>query len=205
MTNQQHASRGIVGRKYAASFYGHDGGLGKAISSEFTIDRDYLHFKIAGGSEKEILGVHLMVDGQSVYQEVGKKNNDLEWRTWNIKKFLGKKGQVKLVDESKGGWGFVSADHFVLSDLASTPSQALSHASTLNWGAGMFQRGYIWTWAKSRCYFLAGACLMFGSSKKGSDWRFRENWARMEPCCMTVEPVFLPQGIIETKGRLYWI
>ena len=103
MTNQQHASRGIVGRKYAASFYGHDGGLGKAISPEFTIDRDYLHFKIAGGSEKEILGVHLMVDGQSVYQEVGKKNNDLEWRTWNIKKFRGKKGQVKLVDESKGG------------------------------------------------------------------------------------------------------
>ena len=135
MTNQQHASRGIVGRKYAASFYGHDGGLGKAISPEFTIDRDYLHFKIAGGSEKEILGVHLMVDGQSVYQEVGKKNNDLEWRTWNIKKFRGKKGQVKLVDESKGGWGFVSADHFVLSDLASTPkSGAFSHASTLNWG-----------------------------------------------------------------------
>ena len=112
MTNQQHGSRGIVGRRYAASFYGHDGALGKAISPEFPIDKDYLHFKVAGGSEKEILGVHLLVDGESVYQEVGKKNNDLEWRTWNIKEYRGKKGKIKLVDESKGGWGFISADHF---------------------------------------------------------------------------------------------
>lgn len=135
MTNQQHGSRGIVGRRYAASFYGHDGALGKAISQEFPIDKDYLHFKVAGGSEKEILGVHLIVDGESVYQEVGKKNNDLEWRTWNIKEYHGKKGKIKLVDESKGGWGFISADHFVLSDLSTSPkSGAFSHASTLNWG-----------------------------------------------------------------------
>ena len=80
-----------------------------------------------------------MVDGQSVYQEVGKKNNDLEWRTWNIKKFQGKKGQVKLVDESKGGWGFVSADHFVLSDLASTPkSGAFSMPPRSTGETGMF-------------------------------------------------------------------
>ena len=135
MTNQQHGSRGIVGKGYAASFYGHDGGVGKATSPEFLIDKDYLHFKVAGGSEKEILGVHMLVDGQSVYQEVGKKNNDLEWRTWKIKKYRGKKGRIKLVDESKGGWGFISADHFVLSDLSTTPkSGAISHASTLNWG-----------------------------------------------------------------------
>jgi hypothetical protein len=36
---------------------------------------------VEGGSEKEILGVHLSIDGKSVYQEVGKNCNDLEWRT----------------------------------------------------------------------------------------------------------------------------
>ena len=135
MTNQQHGSRGIVGKRYAASFYGHDGGLGKAISPEFPIDKDYLHFKVAGGSEEETLGVQIEVDGQLVYHEVGKKNNDLEWRTWEVKEYRGKKGRIKLIDESKGGWGFISADHFVLSDLSTTPkSGAFSHASTLNWG-----------------------------------------------------------------------
>ena len=135
MTNQHHGSRGIVGKRYAASFYGQDGALGKATSPKFLIEKNYLHFKVAGGSEKEILGVHLVVDGKSVYQEVGKKNNDLEWRTWNIKKYRGKKGQIKLIDKSKGGWGFISADHFVLSDNSNTPkSGAFSHASTLNWG-----------------------------------------------------------------------
>ena len=45
MTHGQHGSRGIVGKRYAASFYGHDGGLGKATSPEFVIEKEYLHFK----------------------------------------------------------------------------------------------------------------------------------------------------------------
>jgi len=135
MTHGQHGSRGIVGKRYAASFYGHDGGLGKATSPEFVIEKDYLHFKVGGGSEKEILGVHLLIDGQSVYQEAGKKSNDLEWRTWDLRKYRGKKAKVQLVDKSKGGWGFISADHFVFSKLSTIPkSGPFSHASTLNWG-----------------------------------------------------------------------
>ncbi|MGY8986854.1 MAG: hypothetical protein ACKVIX_09535, partial [Sphingomonadales bacterium] len=135
MTHDQHGTKGIVGKQYAASFYGHDGALGKATSPEFLIEKDYLHFKVSGGIEKEILGVHLLVDGLSVYQEVGKQSNDLEWRTWNLKKYRGKKAKIQLVDQSKGGWGFISADHFVLSKLATAPkSGPFSHASTLDWG-----------------------------------------------------------------------
>ena len=135
MSHSQHGSKGIVGKRYAASFYGHDGGVGTVTSPEFVLGKDYLHFKVAGGSEKEILGVHLLVEGVSVYQEVGKKSNDLEWRTWDLKDYRGKKAKVQLVDKSKGGWGFISADHFVLSELSTTPkSGPFSHASTLNWG-----------------------------------------------------------------------
>ena len=135
MSHSQHGSKGIVGKRYAASFYGHDGGVGTVTSPEFVLGKDYLHFKVAGGSEKEILGVHLLVEGVSVYQEVGRKSNDLEWRTWDLKEYRGKKAKVQLVDQSKGGWGFISTDHFVLSELSTTPkSGPFSHASTLNWG-----------------------------------------------------------------------
>ena len=135
MSHSQHGSKGIVGKRYAASFYGYDGGLGTVTSPEFVLGKDYLHFKVAGGSEKEILGVHLLVEGMSVYQEVGKRSNDLEWRTWDLREYRGKKAKIQLVDKSKGGWGFISADHFVLSELPTTPkSGPFSHASTLNWG-----------------------------------------------------------------------
>ncbi len=135
MTNAEHSSRNFLGKQYAASFYGHDGATGTASSPDFLIEKDYLHFKIAGGNDKEILGVHLFIDGESVLQEVGNQSNDFIWCTWDLKKFRGKQAQIKLVDQSQGGWGFISADHFVLSDISSIPrSGILSHASTLDWG-----------------------------------------------------------------------
>ena len=135
MTNAQHGSRNFVGSQFAASFYGHDGGLGVATSPSFALDKDYLHFKVAGGDDKAVLGVHLLVDGKLVFHEVGKKSNDFSWSKWDLRKYKGKSGQIRLRDESKGGWGFVSADHFVLSDNESIPkSGAFSHASTLGWG-----------------------------------------------------------------------
>ncbi|MEO0413756.1 MAG: hypothetical protein AAF226_02250, partial [Verrucomicrobiota bacterium] len=135
MTNAQHGSRFFVGSQFAASFHHHDGGLGKATSPEFTIDKPYLHFKIAGGNDTEKLGAHLLINGKSVAQSVGKQNNDFEWQKWDLTPYQGQKAQVQLVDESKGGWGFTSADHFVLSDHPTEPkSGPFSHASTVDWG-----------------------------------------------------------------------
>ena len=37
MTNAQHGSRNFVGSQFAASFYGHDGGLGTAASPSFVL------------------------------------------------------------------------------------------------------------------------------------------------------------------------
>ena len=73
MINQQHGSRGIVGRRYAASFYGHDGALGKAISPEFPIDKDYLHFKVAGGRKRKFLEyIFWWMENQSI-RKLGKR------------------------------------------------------------------------------------------------------------------------------------
>lgn len=135
MKNAQHASRNFVGLQFAASFYGHDGATGVATSPKFAIAKDYLHFKVAGGKDKKVVGVHLLIDGQSVLQENGDNNNDYSWRKWDLRKYKGKQGQVRLRDESKGGWGFVGADHFVLSDSEEVPkSGPFSHASTMKWG-----------------------------------------------------------------------
>ncbi|MEM7454301.1 MAG: hypothetical protein AAF456_08085, partial [Planctomycetota bacterium] len=135
MTNEQHASRDFVGQQFAASFHKHDPGKGVSTSPEFTIDKPFLHFKVAGGDDRELLGVHLIIEGASVLQEVGARNNEFQWKTWNLAELQGKQAQIQLVDESQGGWGFISADHFVLSDYESLPiPDVISHASTLDWG-----------------------------------------------------------------------
>lgn len=135
MTNALHRSNNFVGNQFAASFYGNDEATGCAQSPKFLIEKDYLHFKIAGGNDEEVTGVHLLIDGVSLFKEGGSRSNDFAWRTWDVRKFLGKWAEVKLVDQSKGGWGFISADHFVLSDLSTVPQTGiLSHASTLKWG-----------------------------------------------------------------------
>ena len=167
MTNQQHASRGIVGRKYAASFYGHDGGLGKAISPEFTIDRDYLHFKIAGGSEKEILGVHLMVDGQSVYQEVGKKTT-----TWNgglgTSRNIVKKGAGKISRRIKGWMGLCFRGSFrtLRSGKHSKVRRFLPCLHAQLGRLACFHEATFEPEQKSRCYLWQGHALCLDRAKR---------------------------------------
>lgn len=135
MTDKQHHSVGFSGGRFGSSFARGDAGLGKAESPSFTLDRDYIHLQVAGGGDRSKLGVHLMVDGKSVFQEVGKNNNDFTWRTWDVKQYRGKKAAVCLVDETRGGWGFISVDQVVLSRSREIPKGGVfSHASTVRWG-----------------------------------------------------------------------
>jgi len=89
MNVRQQRSTGFIGAQFACSFYGGDGGTGTATSPEFEIDQDYLHFKVAGGDNREQLGIHLMIDGASVLQAVGKNSNDFEWQSWDLRKYQG--------------------------------------------------------------------------------------------------------------------
>jgi uncharacterized protein (DUF608 family) len=93
-----------------------DAPTGTLTSPEFEITRRHLHFLIGGGAFEGKTCVNLLVGGKAVRSATGKGREALEWATFDLAEFTGKKAQVQIVDRASEGWGHVNADHFVLSD-----------------------------------------------------------------------------------------
>jgi levanase len=117
---------GRIGEQVVDTFFGNtrdgDPNTGSIVSPEFTINRDFLDFEIAGGNHPEPgpgqTAVNLVVDGQVVRTATGHDSGTLNWIAWDLKDLQGKQGHIEIVDLATGGWGHVLADYFVLSDVA---------------------------------------------------------------------------------------
>jgi levanase len=127
-TTPHRGGDGRIGEQVVDTFFGHPDGdqnTGSIVSPEFTIDRDYLDFEIAGGNHPEPgpgqTAVNLVVDGQIVRTATGNDSGTLNWAAWDVKDLAGKQAHIEIVDRATGGWGHVLADHFVLSDVAAKP------------------------------------------------------------------------------------
>ncbi len=125
-TTPHRGGDGRVGEQIVDTFFGNpnngDPNTGSIVSPEFTINRDFLDFEIAGGNHPEPgpgqTAVNLVVDGAIVRTATGSDSGTLNWRAWDVKDLAGKRAHIEIVDRATGGWGHVLADHFVLSDIA---------------------------------------------------------------------------------------
>src|SRR5206468_2650106 len=101
------------------------------VSPEFTIDRDFLDFEIAGGNHPEPgpgqTVANLIVDGQVVRTATGNDSGTLNWRAWDVKDLAGKRAHIEIVDRATGGWGHVLADQFMFADA---PAQTAEQRSS---------------------------------------------------------------------------
>ncbi len=104
------------GARLANSFNGGDGPTGTLTSPAFTVDRAYLHFLVGGGNHPGESEVRLLIDGKTVLATTGENSETLQWRTWDLCPFQGKRATLEIVDGSTGGWGHIMADQFTLSD-----------------------------------------------------------------------------------------
>lgn len=120
---------GIEGEGCGYSGVGGVGGTGRLISPEFSIKRDYINFKLMGGrTTSDILGVELYVDGKMVRSSSATEyySNVLEWRTWDVREFAGRKAAIRVSDQSTA-W-LIAVDQFVQSD---TPAALVTDSSVL--------------------------------------------------------------------------
>jgi levanase len=125
-TTPHRGGDGRVGEQSVDTFFGNpnngDPNTGSIVSPEFTINRDFLDFEIAGGNHPEPgpgqTAVNLVVDGAIVRTATGSDSGTLNWVAWDLQDLSGKQGHIEIVDRATGGWGHVLADHFVLSDVA---------------------------------------------------------------------------------------
>jgi fructan beta-fructosidase len=112
---------GFRGQGLVNSFAGGDGSTGTLTSPPFRVSHPFLNFLVGGGAHEGRTCIQVLVGGQPVRTVTGRDDETLSMATFELREFLGKEAQLRLIDDATGGWGHINADHFVLSDTAATP------------------------------------------------------------------------------------
>ncbi|WP_433455084.1 GH32 C-terminal domain-containing protein [Streptomyces sp. CA-142005] len=66
--------------------------------------------------------VNLVVDGKAVASATGSNSETLDWASFDLRPYAGKKAQIQIVDMNTSGWGHILADQFT---AAETPAQSV--------------------------------------------------------------------------------
>lgn len=93
---------------------------GTLTSSDFDIPRGTLSFLVGGGSSfatrVELLIVDPIEGGIRVRHASGADSETMRRVAWPLGEFSGRKGRIRIVDESSGPWGHINVDDFRFSD-----------------------------------------------------------------------------------------
>ncbi|MFD5911537.1 GH32 C-terminal domain-containing protein [Streptomyces massasporeus] len=60
--------------------------------------------------------VNLIVDGRVVRSATGANSETLDWASFDLRPYAGKKASIQIVDMNKAGWGHILADRFTAAD-----------------------------------------------------------------------------------------
>ena len=110
---------GFKGAGLVNSYVGGDNSTGRLTSPGFEICRPYINFLIGGGGHPG-LSFELLVDGQVVRSAAGPNvqpggTEALDWSTWDVSEYQGRRGVLRVVDDATGGWGHINVDEITLS------------------------------------------------------------------------------------------
>ena len=120
------AATAAIGEQSVDTFFGNpndgDPNTGSIVSPEFTINRDFLDFEIAGGNHPEpgpgqTGGRTSSSTAQVVRTATGNDSGTLNWRAWDVKDLAGKQAHIEIVDRA----------HRRLGARARRPLRALRH------------------------------------------------------------------------------
>ncbi len=132
-----------------------DGPVGILSSQHFTVPSGLLSFLIGGGSSFQTR-VELIVSGRRVLHASGRNTETMQRVTWDLNPYTGKSGQIRIVDETSGGWGHINVDDFRF-NRAEQPPVSVSVNLTGQWhcndGGSYFIRqagSELWWYGKSR-------------------------------------------------------
>lgn len=94
---------------------------GKLVSKEFTIDRKYINFLIAGGNHDSRECVNLIINNKVVRVATGKNDNLLRTVIWDVSSYIGQDAVIEVIDAMETGYernaiGHIIIDHIIFSD-----------------------------------------------------------------------------------------
>jgi quinoprotein glucose dehydrogenase len=105
---------------FALSAHGGNDSVGALTSPEFKIEKDHILFLIAGGDTPQKTAVQLLMNGKVVMEATGKKSQQFTQVLWDVSRLKGQHAEIRIIDDAKGDWGFIAADHFMFEDYANT-------------------------------------------------------------------------------------
>ena len=100
----------------ASSEIENDGPTGTLTSAEFKIARNYIAFRIGGGDYEHDTCLNLLINGKVVRSATGWKSDRLVPASWDVRRWLGQKAQVQIVDQASGDWGHINVNHIIQTD-----------------------------------------------------------------------------------------
>ncbi len=112
---------------------------GTLTSPTFSVEKGYLSFLIGGARNSQALAVQLLHEGQVVRSATGTGHATLRMVAFDMRPFMGKTVQIRLVDQLRNVDGFLVVDRFVQTDqpptsevIAAAAPQAPSVVRTLS-------------------------------------------------------------------------
>lgn len=100
---------------------GADKNQGRLVSAPFTLEHDYIHFMIGGGSHAGRTCFNLVLDDKIIATATGRNHNEMHAASFDVKAWKGREVHFEIVDAESGGWGHIGLDHIVLTDRDSLP------------------------------------------------------------------------------------
>ncbi len=94
-----------------------DSGTGKLTSPVFTINSDFINFRLGGGPHNGKTCINLFVNNKMVKTLTGSSVEHLEPISWDVRQWKGKKAYLQLVDDEMGSWGHINVDDIRFSNL----------------------------------------------------------------------------------------
>ncbi len=112
---QSPTPNGFVGNRFVNSFKG-DAAKLSLTSTPFVISKNYIKMRVGGGNNVDLTYVGLYINGTRVLVETGQNSGNLTARTWDVSAYMGQTAEIRIVDNSTGGWGFIMCDDIVFSN-----------------------------------------------------------------------------------------
>ncbi len=108
--------KGQQGKGFVNSYLGGDNSIGQLISEDFIIEQPFINFKIGGGNDLLRTSINLVLDGKIIRNSAGNNGEQLYWKGWDVKQWIGKKAHLEIIDKHPGGWGHITVDQIVFAD-----------------------------------------------------------------------------------------
>ncbi|MDR0799551.1 MAG: T9SS type A sorting domain-containing protein [Dysgonamonadaceae bacterium] len=106
---------GYTGDRFVNTFKG-DAAQLTLTSPKFTISKNYIRLYVGGGNYPDATYVGLFVNGQKVRNAYGDNGPVLRQVTWDVQALKGQEAEIRIVDASGGGWGFIMCDEIIFTD-----------------------------------------------------------------------------------------